>query len=148
MKPATFDLDLWNKYDYTVLGATCVAIAIRTVENVTDVYRFDLMAAQHVILAINNLLVWCRLLQYFSSSRSIGVLLIMIIEMISDMAVWILITLVFMFAFMVTFYSISEAPDPYQPMLVPVWAMYGEFDTEQMAEWSPFFGQVATRPPL
>ena len=36
----------------------------------------------HNILAMNNLLVWCRLLQYLSMSRSVGVLIIMVFEMI------------------------------------------------------------------
>ena len=47
-----------------------------------------------------------------------------------------------MFAFMVSFYSIAKADDMNEVLQVPIWAMYGEFDSEQMTEWSPMFGQT------
>jgi len=80
----------------------------------------------------------------------------MIIEMLQDMFLWIILSIVFLVAFAVTFYSISDttchldAVDCLDfndaklgPLLVPVWAMYGELGAiEQLDQWSPFFGQT------
>ena len=51
-------------------------------ENMTGL---SLTRIDTVLLAVVNVLVWCRVLQHFSTSRDIGVLIIMIIEMASDM---------------------------------------------------------------
>ena len=60
------------------LGVESAPLTLHTVDN--------------ILLAAVNVLVWCRVLQYYSSNKSIGVLIIMIIEMMQDMAIWILLS--------------------------------------------------------
>jgi len=143
VKPNTFEMDLWNKYDYVVLSVTSAALTCRVIDLSTTWNAIDYDTVQHSLLAINNLLVWCRLLQYYSSFKSIGVLIIMIMEMLEDMALWITLSAVFMLAFTVTFVSIAAEADNVNDVLqVPAWAMYGEFDPDQMFEWSPRYGSA------
>lgn len=82
-------------------------------------------------MAFNNLLVWLRLLQYFSAvSRSLGVLIIMIFKMLEDMLLWIGVSITFLCAFSVTFLGTARSEAPFEsqgPMGLAPWAMYGEF---------------------
>ena len=98
MAPRTFEMDLWNRYDYVVLSVTSGALTLRVIGLVTTWHVIDYDTASHMMLAINNLLVWCRLLQYASASKSVGVLIIMVIEMMQDMALWTMLNLIFMIA--------------------------------------------------
>ena len=107
------------EYDYVVLSMTSTALCFRFIGLATTWHLINYDRIQHSILAINNLLVWCRVLQYYSSNKSIGVLIIMIIEMMQDMAIWILLSIVFMLAFMVSFYSIARAEDMNDVLQVP-----------------------------
>ena len=63
-----------------------------------------------------------------------------------DMALWVFISFVFIVAFAVTFFSIAETENMNEVLQVPVWSMYGDFDADQMFEWSDTMGRAA--PPL
>lgn len=121
--PRTFQLDLWNRFDYVMLSITTGALSLRIIglEAKPSWYEFDHEWLQHMLLAVNNLLVWCRLLQYYSSSKSIGVLIIMVIQMTQDVFIWVLLSVVFMFAFQVSFFSIATAENMNDVLEVPIW---------------------------
>ena len=95
------------------------------------------------LLAIVNLLVWVRVLQYYSTGRNVGVLILMIIKMVDDMKVWIMLSIVFMAAFTVTFAAIThDGVDIADTLTAPAWAMYGEFDLEFTKLSSGVLGQM------
>ena len=107
----------------------------------------SLRDVDNIVLAMVNVLVWCRVLQHFSTSRNVGVLIIMIIEMASDMRIWILLSIIFTCAFMVTFAAITdpaldESAQPYHALTIPIWAMFGEFDLQWTSDYSGLVGQV------
>ena len=118
------------------LGGTAVADKDWTLHDVDN-----------LLLAVVNVLVWCRVLQHFSTSRDIGVLIIMIIEMASDMRIWILLSVIFTFAFMFTFAaitddSVDDSAEPYHALAIPIWAMFGEFDLQWTSDNSGVVGQI------
>uniref|UniRef100_A0A7S3B8D3 Ion transport domain-containing protein n=1 Tax=Haptolina ericina TaxID=156174 RepID=A0A7S3B8D3_9EUKA len=141
MKPSSFDVDLWNQYDYVMLTTTSIAFLIRLIAHWSNDEDHVLLDT-HGILALNSLLVWCRLLQYLSMHKSSGVLIIMVMEMIKDMGTWVVLSIVFMLAFTTAFLGISATPDgSFQgPIALPAWAMYGEFDTDTVSSWNPSLG--------
>ena len=79
------------------------------------------------LLAIVNVLVWCRVLQHYSTQREIGVLIIMIINMMTDMKIWILLSTVFTLAFLVTFVALAGDAPVETTLTSSMWAMFGEF---------------------
>ena len=89
---------------------------------------------EHGLLALLNIVVWTRVLQHHSSSRSMGVLIIMILEMVEDMWIWMTIVTIFMVAFSVTFSAITEGgySDAIQALHTPMWAMFGELGDPNM----------------
>ena len=224
VNPQTFEIDMWNAYDYVSLSATSFALAIKflrrallgddegapggaydaidaTVGNdgaaaaldegvrmlrmlrghgghdsglddggggdVTAVHMsaagdystnhpllyaveswtgVELATADNALLAFVNILVWCRVLQHFSTSREIGVLIIMIIEMASDMRIWMLLSVIFTLAFMVTFAALGEADaeagTTMKALEIPIWAMFGDFDDEWTVQHTGMSGIV------
>jgi hypothetical protein len=54
------------------------------------------------------------------------------------MAIWIILSIVFLLAFTVSFVGIAVTPDGSLsgPLSLPAWAMYGEFDTEEVESWN------------
>ena len=94
------------------------------------------------LLAVVNVIVWVRVLQHYSTQREIGVLIIMIIEMVSDLKIWMLLTAVFTFAFMVTFVAIASDGPVEKTIAGSLWAMYGEFYTDYFIEYSGMLGEV------
>jgi len=133
---STFSMDFWNKYDYTVITTTFVALAMRS---------YSLSFAVE-ILAFNTILIWCRLFKYLGLNQSIGILVIMIMEMFKDIALWTLVSLIFMGGFTVAFVAISnpfvlhDSPD--HPLTVPLWAMLGTFDVYEVQKWNPNVGSI------
>eukprot|EP00966_Prymnesium_polylepis_P263736 6092930-Prymnesium_polylepis.1 len=77
LKPSSFHVDMWNQYDYIVLGITTVALGLRVAYMLMGLDEDEHYVDTHNVLAMNNLLVWCRLLQYLSMSQNVGVLIIM-----------------------------------------------------------------------
>jgi len=136
-EPATFSADFWNKYDYTTIGLTFTALVLRLLSVNVAVE----------VLAFSVLLIWCRLFKYLQLSQTIGLLVIMIQEMFNDIALWVLVSIVFLGAFTVSFVAIS---DPHavehsefdHPLTTPVWAMLGTFDVAEVHSWNTQIGQV------
>jgi len=94
------------------------------------------------LLAVVNVLVWCRVLQHYSTQREIGVLIIIIIEMVSDMKIWMLLSIIFLLAFSVTFIAISAPYTSAQTTLAgALWAMYGEFYVDWFRESAGLYGE-------
>ena len=132
----SFSFDFWNKYDYTVITITFFAIA----------FRFFTMEVALDIVSFNVVLVWCRLFKYLSSDMEIGLLVIMIVNMMTDIYLWALVSMVFLGAFTVAFLSITDADSidsesGSTPLNVPVWAMLGSFNVAEITHWNPHVGQ-------
>jgi hypothetical protein len=62
-------------------------------------------------LPFGAVLVWCRLLKFLHFSQPIGVLTIMILEMMQDIALWILVMGIFTAAFTVAFLASGDLLD-------------------------------------
>jgi len=93
-------------------------------------------------LPFGAVLVWCRLLKFLHFSQPIGVLIIMIMAMLSDIALWALVSFVFTAAFTVAFIATSQAPGgPLEVAIMPMWALIGDYDVDEVTEWSPKVGQ-------
>jgi len=74
--------------------------------------------------------------------KSTGVLIIMVLEMIKDMATWVVLTMVFLLAFTTAFLGVSVTDDLTGPLVLPAWAMYGEFEIDAATSWNPKLGPV------
>ena len=132
--PYTFSMDFWNKYDYGCIFATFFALTMRF---------FSIKFAVEV-MAFVVVLIWCRLFKYLALNQDIGLLVIMIMEMFNDIALWTLVSLVFLGAFTVAFVAISDPfvlhGSPDHPLTVPLWAMLGTFDVHEVQKWNPSIG--------
>ena len=134
---STYAADFWNMYDYATISSTCIALGLRV---------FSVKIAVEC-LAFSVVLVWCRLFKYLQSNQAIGLLVIMITEMFNDILLWGLVSAIFLGAFTVAFVSIA---DPYvvasggtdHPIFAPVWAMLGDYDRHEIAEWNPHVGDL------
>ena len=134
---STYAADFWNMYDYVTISSTCIALGL----------RFFSVRVAVECLAFSVVLVWCRLFKYLQSNQAIGLLVIMITEMFNDIALWGLVSAIFLGAFTVAFVSIA---DPYvvasggtdHPMFAPVWAMLGDYDRHEIAQWNPQVGDL------
>ena len=129
-------LDFWNRYDYIVISLTFCSLLSRLVSVPIAVD----------VLSFNVILVWCRLFKYLSISREIGLLVIMIVAMMTDIFLWTLVSMVFLGAFTVAFISISDTSFIDQggdhPVTVPLWATLGFFDVHEVHQWNPEVGQA------
>lgn len=132
--PATFTMGFWNRYDYSVISITFVGLVLR-------MYSVKLATE---IMAFNVILIWCRLFKYLAINYALGVLVIMIMEMFKDIALWTLVSLVFLGGFTVAFVAISDPlvlhDSMDHPLTVPLWAMHGAFDVHEVKTWNPTFG--------
>jgi hypothetical protein len=129
--PSTFDFSFWVKYDYTVIALTLSSLAV------------FVLHAPHLAMEIMKpatILVWCRMLKFLQLSKEIGVLVIMIMAMFENIALWGLVSSVFTAAFMVAFLGEADAPAK-EVMTMPLWAMLGAYDQVEAATWSPTMGQ-------
>jgi len=120
--PSSFSFDFWKRYDYFVLAFTisakCVGLFVSE----------ELM---NTCLPFGAVLVWCRLLKFLQFSQPIGVLTIMILEMMQDIALWILVTGIFTAAFTVAFLASGDLSRGIDSMvLMPIWAMMGHYDVD------------------
>ncbi|KOO31412.1 transient receptor potential cation channel subfamily m member 2 [Chrysochromulina tobinii] len=211
VNPSTFELELWNRYDYTNLSITVIGLFLRlgpmepnqiadVIEGIfavghsaamsvagvaveagivsgsvdeaaaamralrshggsssytpgdedppdqltqreLDGHWLDLRGLDHGMLAAVNVMVWIRVLQHYSSLRGVGVLIIMIIEMLSDMQLWMVLSSIFLIAFAITFAAIAEdADEPYEALVSPVWGMLGELNIERVDQTSGKLG--------
>lgn len=135
--PSSFQMEFWNWFDYATLTATSAALIIRVV---------NLQSAVEV-MAFITLLIWIRLFKYLMLSNSIGILVIMIMEMFKDIVLWALVSMVFLGAYTVAFVSISDPDVAFDstgdhPLTVPLWAMMGYFNPEEVHTWNVDVGQI------
>ena len=135
-EPSTFQADFWNKYDYLTLCMTFGSLTTRL---------FSLTLSVE-ILAFSVLLIWCRLFKYLQLSQTIGLLVIMIMEMFNDIALWVLVSIIFIGAFTTAFVAISdpthiETSDDH-PLTVPIWAMLGTYDKNEVSRWNESIGEI------
>ena len=128
---ATFDFDFWKKYDWSVIGLTLLSMALGLIE---PEWTYE-------GLEIVSILTWCRLLKFLMLSQPIGVLTIMIMEMVGDIMLWMLVALVFTAAFTVAFLATSNS-ELTAVAIMPLWAMLGSYDVEQVKTWSPKAGEA------
>ena len=90
----------------------------------SDIYRFEgIGGLEHGLLAFLNVMVWCRVLQHYSMQQDIGVLILMITHMLRDMQLWMLLSVIFLFSFGVTFAAINHSEEsPIASLISPWWA--------------------------
>ena len=130
---ATFNFDFWTKYDYCVFSLTLIGLAAGLV---SEDHKF-------AILQPTAILVWCRMLKFLQLSESVGVLVIMIMAMFKDIALWGLVSTIFTIAFTVSFVANSSGPVS-ETVVMPIWAMLGQYDVDAVGETSalgPVMGQ-------
>jgi len=134
---STFQADGWNQFDYLTLSTTVVSLLLRLVSPSLGLQ----------MLAFSLLFTWCRVFQYLTSNQSIGLLVIMIINMFQDIALWALVSGIFLAAFTVAFVTISS-PDAIghgdgdaSPITVALWTMHGAFDQHEVGQWNPQVGE-------
>ena len=99
-QPTTFSPGFWNQFDYMQLTLTMVAMLMRF---------FDITAAVE-ILAFALLFIWCRIFKYLTSNQSIGLLVIMIMNMFKDIVLWGLVSAIFVIAYTCAFVTLAN-PD-------------------------------------
>lgn len=134
--PGSFAMNFWNKYDYGTLACTFTAL----------LFRFLSVRLSVETMAFSVLLIWCRLFKYLQLDQSIGLLVIMVMAMFKDIALWVLVSSVFLGAFTVAFVAIA---DPYKipdtgdhPLTTPIWAMLGQFDKNEVYVWNEYVGEL------
>jgi len=82
---------------------------------------------ESTFLALLNIVVFTRVLQHYSSSAGMGVLIIMVIQMAEDMKLWLALVGIFFVAFSVTFAVMSESDTTaVEAVTKPAWAMFGD----------------------
>ena len=87
-----------------------------------------------VVLQPTVILAWCRMLKFLMLFESVGVLIIMIMEMFKDIALWGLVSTVFTVAFSVAFVANANAPW-LEVSKMPLWAMLGSYEVDEVAKW-------------
>lgn len=136
-QPDTFQADFWNSYDYFTLTLTSSALFLRfvSIDFAVELFAFCI------------LLIWCRIFKYLGSNQSIGLLVIMIMNMFNDIVLWALVSGIFIASYSVAFVTITN-PDAIDqetttdhPLTVPLWAMMGAFDHQAMHAWNPNVGE-------
>ena len=70
----------------------------------------------------------------------------MIMSMLKDIALWALVSGIFLAAYTVAFITISDpdevSPDADTPITAPIWAMLGSFDNQEVGSWNGHVGQL------
>ena len=68
----------------------------------------------------------------------------MIMAMLKDIALWALVSIVFTCAFAVAFLATSHGADggPWEVATMPIWAMLGNYDVDEVSAWSPSVGNA------
>ena len=97
--PSTFTVDSWRLYNYFYLSTTLAGFTLRATIS---------PELGHVVLCFNCVVGWLRVLQDLTLARGLGVLVIMIQSMISDIVLWFLVTLLFVGGFMVAFRALAD----------------------------------------
>eukprot|EP00908_Phaeocystis_cordata_P005249 Transcript_15726.p1 GENE.Transcript_15726~~Transcript_15726.p1 ORF type:complete len:838 (-),score=257.41 Transcript_15726:48-2561(-) len=137
-RPSTFELDEFKVIDYVNFSLTLLCYLARL--NFVPISE----EAGHITLSFAAVLGWIRLLKFLQINESIGVLVIIIHEMMSNIVLWLLVSSIFLIAFTVAFCSISHVPTSEMPYVwaMPMWSMLGAFDESEVATWNHEVGDV------
>ena len=132
--PSTFTVDSWRLYNYFYLATSLTGFALRAAVSVE---------LGHAVLAFNCVVGWLRIMQDLTLARGLGVLVIMIQSMISDIVLWFLVTLLFVGGFMVAFCALADPQaDGNDVYATPLWAMLGWFEPGDIDEWAGQRGKI------
>ena len=133
--PSTFQAEFWNRYDYFTFGLVQISL----------VFRFLSIRGSVESMCFAVILVWCRLFKYLQLDYNLGVLVIVLMRMTKDIAMWMLLSSIVLVAFTVSFVSIAN---PYvleesgdKPEAAPIWAMLGSYDLEEVYDWNNSIGK-------
>jgi len=90
--------------------------------------------------------VWGRMFKYLQLDYNLGVLVIILMRMTKDIAMWMILSSIVLLAFTVSFTAIAN---PYvvegsgnHPLFAPIWAMLGSYDLVEVHEWNPSVGKT------
>ena len=132
--PSTFTVDSWRLYNYFYLATTLAGFALRAAVSAE---------LGHAVLSFNCVVGWLRVMQDLTLARGLGVLVIMIQSMISDIVLWFLVTLLFVGGFMVAFCALADPQaDGNEVYATPLWAMLGWFEPGDIDEWAGQRGKI------
>ena len=133
--PSTFTVDSWRLYNYFYLATTLVGFVLRAAVSAE---------LGHAVLSFNCVVGWLRIMQDLTLARGLGVLVIMIQSMISDIVLWFLVTLLFVGGFMVAFCALADpqADQQYDRYTTPLWAMLGWFEPGDIDQWAGQRGKI------
>lgn len=118
-----YQADFWNTYDFMTFSLVQIALILRfqSIQGAVEVLCFAVVA------------VWGRMFKYLQLDYNLGVLVIILMRMTKDIAMWITMSSIVLLAFTVSFVSIAN---PYvleesgnHPITAPLWAMLGSYDT-------------------
>ena len=107
--------------------------------------RFSSIRNSVEVLCFAVVLVWSRMFKYLQLDYNLGVLVIILMRMTKDIAMWMTISSIVLLAFTVSFVSIAN---PYviedsgaSPLSTPIWAMLGSYDVVEVHEWNQQIGR-------
>lgn len=133
--PSTFQADFWNRYDYLTFGVVQISLFLRFLSIQGSV--------EGMCFAV--VLVWCRLFKFLQLDYNLGVLVIILMKMVKDIAMWLVLSSICLIAFTVSFVAITN---PYvleetgnHPITAPLWAMLGSYDLPEIRDWNPNIGK-------
>ena len=129
--PSTFSISSWGVFNYIYLAVTLVGFGLRLTVSA---------GLGQAVLAFNLILGWCRILQDLMLHRGLGVLVIMIQSMLSDIVLWLIVSSLFFAGFVIAFGAISVAgADLNEVFGLPLWAMLGAFEPSTVDDFSMDF---------
>ena len=107
--------------------------------------RFLSMRSSVEAMCFANVLTWCRLFKYLQTDYNLGVLVLILMRMTKDIAMWFAISSIVLIAFTVAFVAITN---PYivedsgnHPVTTPLWALLGSYDLEEVHDWNANIGR-------
>ena len=139
--------DPWNKLDVTTASVLFVTMGLRIACKQLGDDDLDVLAPRARLgYALVTLLSFTRTLQYFRYFESIGVLIIILKFMFSDVSSFFAFIIVFSFGFGAAFAVLMPgyATAPWfhvldqSPLWQPFWGLFGDFDLAAMEEYSNF----------
>jgi hypothetical protein len=133
---SNYEADFWNTYDAMTFGLVQFALILRfqSIQGAVEILCFAVVA------------VWGRMFKYLQLDYNLGVLVIILMRMTKDIAMWITMSSIVLLAFTVSFTAIAN---PYvveasgnHPYSAPIWAMLGSYDLVEVHEWNPSVGKT------
>jgi hypothetical protein len=117
----------WNVFDFIrlILLATCLLTWIRENERALMSHEFQLYLLATVILFS-----WFRALSYLRMFQTTRVLIKLIVEVAKDMISFIVVLIIAVIGFSITFLVLNEDQDMVSSLKYNYRVMYGDFDTD------------------